>query len=115
MMETVVSPQGTARKAAVAGDRIAGKTGTARKATAGGYSDSRYTSVFGGLAPASRPRLSIVVVVHEPSAGVYYGGEVAAPVFSEVAAGSLRVLGIPPDQLRDPGDAGRIVQAMRQP
>jgi cell division protein FtsI (penicillin-binding protein 3) len=115
MMETVVSPQGTARKAAVAGYRIAGKTGTARKATAGGYSDSRYTSVFGGLAPASRPRLSIVVVVHEPSAGVYYGGEVAAPVFSEVAAGSLRVLGIPPDQLRDPGDAGRIVQAMRQP
>jgi cell division protein FtsI (penicillin-binding protein 3) len=115
MMETVVSPQGTARKAAVAGYRIAGKTGTARKAMAGGYSDSRYTSVFGGLAPASRPRLSIVVVVHEPSAGVYYGGEVAAPVFSEVATGSLRVLGIPPDQLRDPGDAGRIVQAMRQP
>lgn len=115
MMETVVSPEGTARKAAVPGYRIAGKTGTARKATGGGYSEKRYTSVFGGLAPASRPRLSVVVVVHEPSAGVYYGGEVAAPIFSEVVAGSLRVLGIPPDQLREPGDEGRIVQAMRQP
>jgi cell division protein FtsI (penicillin-binding protein 3) len=115
MMETVVSPQGTARKAAVPGYRIAGKTGTARKATGGGYSDTRYTSVFGGLAPASLPRLSVVVVIHEPSAGAYYGGDVAAPVFSEVATGSLRVLGIPPDQLRESGDEGRIVQAMRQP
>jgi cell division protein FtsI (penicillin-binding protein 3) len=115
MMETVVSPQGTARKAAVPGYRIAGKTGTARKATAGGYSESLYTSVFGGLAPASRPRLAVVVVVHEPSAGHYYGGEVAAPVFSEIVSGALRVLGIPPDQTDGPGPERPAIQAMRQP
>lgn len=115
MMETVVSPDGTARKASVPGYRIAGKTGTARKATAGGYSESRYTSIFGGLAPASRPRLAVVVVLHEPSAGHYYGGEVAAPVFSEIASGALRVLGIPPDQTREPDLGHKAIQAMRQP
>ncbi|MDH4031894.1 MAG: penicillin-binding protein 2, partial [Chromatiales bacterium] len=115
MMETVVSPEGTARKAAVPGYRIAGKTGTAWKATAGGYSESLYTSVFGGLAPASRPRLAVVVVVHEPSAGHYYGGEVAAPVFSEIVSGALRVLGIPPDQTHGPDPEHPAIQAMRQP
>ena len=115
MMETVVSPEGTARKAAVPGYRIAGKTGTARKATAGGYSDKLYTAVFGGLAPASRPRLAVVVVVHEPSAGVYYAGDVAAPAFAEIVAGSLRILGVPPDQVPEAATEPRIVQAMRQP
>jgi cell division protein FtsI (penicillin-binding protein 3) len=115
MLETVVAPGGTATKAAVPGYRIAGKTGTARKATAGGYSDRRYTAVFGGLAPASRPRLAVVVVIHEPATGVYYGGEVSAPVFSEIVAGALRILGIPPDQASDPGSGPQLVQALRQP
>jgi len=115
MMETVVSPEGTARKAAVPGYRIAGKTGTARKAAAGGYSDKLYTAVFGGLAPASRPRLAVVVVIHEPSAGAYYAGDVAAPAFAEIVAGSLRILGVPPDQVPESVTEPRIIQAMRQP
>lgn len=115
MMETVVSPGGTATRAAVPGYRIAGKTGTARKATAGGYSDHRYTAVFGGLAPASRPKLAVVVVIHEPSGGSYYGGEVAAPVFSEIVGGSLRILGIPPDQVMGPDRETGVIQAMSQP
>lgn len=115
MMETVVGPEGTARKAKLAGYRVAGKTGTVRKAAAGGYAENRYTAVFGGLAPASRPRLAIVVAVHEPSKGTYYGGDVAAPVFAEVAAGALRVLGVAPDET--PADTAdqRVIQAMSQP
>ena len=72
-------------------------------------------AVFGGLAPASRPRLAVVVVVHEPGEGVYYGGEVAAPVFAEVASGALRVLGVAPDET--PADTAdqRVIQAMSQP
>jgi len=115
MLETVVAPGGTATRAAVPGYRIAGKTGTARKATAGGYSEKLYTAVFGGLAPASRPRLAAVVVIHEPSDGAYYGGEVAAPVFAEVVAGSLRILGIPPDQASGHGSGDGAIQAMRRP
>ncbi len=115
MLETVVAPGGTATRAAVPGYRIAGKTGTARKATAGGYSEKLYTAVFGGLAPASRPRLAAVVVIHEPSDGAYYGGEVAAPVFAEVVAGSLRILGIPPDQPPEHGPDNGAIQAMRRP
>ncbi len=115
MLETVVAPGGTATRAAVPGYRIAGKTGTARKATAGAYSEKLYTAVFGGLAPASRPRLAAVVVIHEPSDGAYYGGEVAAPVFAEVVAGSLRILGIPPDQASGHGSGDGAIQAMRRP
>jgi cell division protein FtsI (penicillin-binding protein 3) len=115
MLETVVAPGGTATRAAVSCYRIAGKTGTARKATAGGYSEKLYTAVFGGLAPASRPRLAAVVVIHEPSDGAYYGGEVAAPVFAEVVAGSLRILGIPPDQASGHGSGDGAIQAMRRP
>ena len=115
MMETVTGPEGTARAAKLEGYRVAGKTGTVRKAAAGGYAENRYTAVFGGLAPASRPRLAIVVVVHEPGEGVYYGGQVAAPVFAEVAAGALRVLGVAPDET--PADTAdqRVIQAMSQP
>ncbi len=115
MMETVVSPEGTARKAAVPGYRIAGKTGTARKAVSGGYSDKLYTAVFGGIAPASRPKLAVVVVIHEPSAGAYYAGDVAAPAFAEIVGGSLRILGIPPDRVPASAKEPRIVQAMRKP
>jgi len=96
MMERVVTA-GSGRKAAVAGYRIAGKTGTAWKASAGGYITNRYVSVFAGVAPASAPRIATVVVIDEPSAGGYYGGDVAAPVFADVVSGSLRLLGVAPD------------------
>ncbi len=97
MLEHVVSEGGTGLKATVTGYRVAGKTGTARKSGAGGYSDDRHTAVFAGIVPATAPRLVIVVVVDEPQGGVYYGGDVAAPVFSAVAAGALRILAVPPD------------------
>jgi cell division protein FtsI (penicillin-binding protein 3) len=101
MMEAVVGDQGTARRARVAGYRVAGKTGTAWKASEqGGYSTNRYIAVFGGVVPASNPRLAAVVVIDEPTGGAYYGGEVAAPVFSGVMTGALRLLAIPPDDLQ---------------
>jgi cell division protein FtsI (penicillin-binding protein 3) len=100
MMESVVSDVGTARRASVVGYRVAGKTGTAWKAASGGYSTNKYMAVFGGVVPASNPRLAAVVVIDEPSSGVYYGGEVAAPVFSAVMSGALRLLAIPPDDLQ---------------
>jgi len=97
MLEQVVTAEGTGIKANVTGYRVAGKTGTARKVAAGGYAQDRHTAVFAGLVPATAPRLVIVVVVDEPKGGVYYGGDVAAPVFSAVAAGALRILAVPPD------------------
>jgi len=83
------------------GYRVAGKTGTAWKASdSGGYSTDKYMAIFGGVVPASHPRLACVVVIDEPSAGTYYGGEVSAPVFSAVMSGALRLLAIPPDDLQ---------------
>ena len=97
MLEEVVEPGGTGGRARVAGYRVGGKTGTTRKSEAGGYSQDRYHSAFAGLAPMSAPRLSVVVVIDEPGGEAYYGGAVAAPVFSDIVDGSLRVLGIAPD------------------
>lgn len=111
MLEEVVRPGGTGTGAAVAGYRIAGKTGTSWKFAAGGYSKDRYISIFAGLAPASDPRLAAVVVIDEPGGELYYGGDVAAPVFADVMSESLRLLAIPPDAMpaRDPGS---VMQAM---
>jgi cell division protein FtsI (penicillin-binding protein 3) len=96
MMESVVTADGTALRAAVPGYRVAGKTGTAHKAAAGGYSD-QYMSLFVGLAPASHPRVAMAVVIDSPSKGSYYGGMVAAPVFSRVMAEMLRLMDVEPD------------------
>jgi cell division protein FtsI (penicillin-binding protein 3) len=115
MMEPVATDLGTAPKAAIPGYRIAGKTGTARKFTTGGYHADRYLSVFAGVAPASKPRLAAVVLIDEPSAGVYYGGEVAGPVFSRVIGDALRILGIPPDDGDRARSVGTLVQAMGRP
>jgi cell division protein FtsI (penicillin-binding protein 3) len=115
MMEAVVAPGGTATRAAIPGYRVAGKTGTARKFTAGGYYEDRYVSVFAGLAPASDPRLAAVVMLDEPSAGEYYGGAVAGPVFSRVVGDALRILGVPPDDGAKARPLGVVVQALRQP
>jgi cell division protein FtsI (penicillin-binding protein 3) len=98
MLESVVAAEGTGKLAAIPGYRVSGKTGTAWKATAGGYSTDRYMAVFGGVAPESAPRLAGVVVIDEPSAGQHMGGQVAAPVFSRVVGGALRLLAVAPDQ-----------------
>jgi len=97
MLETVVSAKSTARLAAIKGYRVAGKTGTAKKAVRGGYSSQRYQAVFAGMAPASRPRFVMVVMVDEPRGSHYYGGKVAAPVFAKVMEGALRLFNVPPD------------------
>lgn len=114
MMESVVSQEGTGKQAALAGYRVAGKTGTAWTASAGGYSTDRYKGTFGGVVPASRPKLAAVVVIDEPRGKLYYGGDVAAPVFSNVMAGALRLLGVPPDGL-DQLPKATLVQASRGP
>jgi cell division protein FtsI (penicillin-binding protein 3) len=99
MMSEVVGPGGTAQQAAVAGYRIAGKTGTAKKSIDGGYQKDDYVSVFAGIAPATNPRLVMAVMIDEPTQNGYYGGVVAAPVFQEVISNALRILDIPPDDL----------------
>ena len=113
MLEEVVRPGGTGTKAAITGYRVAGKTGTAWKSGIGGYSRDKYFSIFAGFAPASDPRLAAVVVIDEPGGELYYGSDVAAPVFADVMAESLRLLAVPPDALpaRDPGS---VMQAMSQ-
>lgn len=98
MLEEVTSLGGTATRAQVDAYRIAGKTGTSHKAEAGGYSEDRYFAVFAGVAPASNPRIVAVVTIDEPH-GDYFGGLVAAPVFSKVVSDALRLLNIAPDNL----------------
>ena len=99
MLEQAVGPDGTAPRARVAGYRVAGKTGTVKKSTAGGYSSHQYLAVFAGMAPVSDPRFVMVVMVDDPANGKYYGGQVAAPVFSKVMAGALRLMAVPPDDV----------------
>lgn len=102
MLETVVSPQGTGRRAAVEGYRVGGKTGTVHKASGGGYADDQYVSVFSGIAPLTRPRLVVAIMIDNPKGQEYYGGLVAAPVFSRITAGALRLLNVPPDKWPEP-------------
>jgi len=97
MLELAAQPGGTAPRAQIAGYRVGGKTGTAHKLEGRGYAANKYVSSFVGLAPASRPRLIVAVMIDEPAAGQYYGGVVAAPVFSQVTAGALRLLAVAPD------------------
>ena len=105
MLETVTGPEGTGKKARVKNYRVSGKTGTSRKASASGYA-SRYIATFAGFAPSSDPELVAVVMINDPSGGQYYGGLVAAPLFSTVMTGALRLLDIPPDNYE-----GMVVQA----
>ena len=98
MLELAVQSGGTGTKAQVPGFRVAGKTGTAHKLVGGkGYANDRYVSSFVGFAPVSAPQLVIAVMIDEPSAGEYFGGSVAAPVFSKVMQGALRSLAVSPD------------------
>jgi cell division protein FtsI (penicillin-binding protein 3) len=102
MLELAVQPGGTAPRARVMGWRVAGKTGTAHKQENGGYAPDKYIASFVGLAPASRPRIVVAVMIDEPSNGQYFGGVVAAPVFAQVARGALRALGVPYDAPLEP-------------
>lgn len=103
MLELAVQPEGTGNNARISGYRIAGKTGTAHKRLKGhkGYARDRYISSFVGFAPASDPRVIIAIMIDEPSSGNYYGGTVAAPVFSRVMEGTLRILNVPFDEPLD--------------
>lgn len=96
MLESVTEPGGTGTLAELDNYRVAGKTGTSRKATGQGYGD-RYVAGFGGVAPAANPRLVGVVTINDPKGESYYGGQVAAPLFSRVMQGGLRLLSVPPD------------------
>jgi cell division protein FtsI (penicillin-binding protein 3) len=98
MLENVTLPGGTAQKAAITGYHVAGKTGTARTASGGGYS-RKYVSVFAGVVPLDRPKFAMVVVINQPSTGTYYGGLVSAPVFHNVMEGALRLMDVPPDHV----------------
>ena len=101
MLEMVVQPGGTGVNAQIPGYRVAGKTGTAHKLGAHGYEKDKYVGSFVGMAPASNPRLIMAVMIDEPKSGEYYGGTVAAPVFSAVMADVLRLLAMPQDAPND--------------
>jgi cell division protein FtsI (penicillin-binding protein 3) len=98
MLEGVTQVGGTAQKAAIIGYRVAGKTGTARTASGGGYS-RHYVSVFAGVVPMDHPKFAMVVVINNPSGKSYYGGLVSAPVFHNVMDGALRLMDVPPDHI----------------
>ncbi len=116
IMKSVVSNAGTGANARVRGYSVAGKTGTARKSEPGGYSDHRYHAVFAGVAPAAAPRIAIAIMVDEPAGEVYHGGDVAAPVFAQVAAGTLRILNVPPDETGEAMPAASpVLQAATEP
>jgi cell division protein FtsI (penicillin-binding protein 3) len=102
MLELAVQPGGTGPRARIMGWRVAGKTGTAHKQEHGSYAADKYLASFVGFAPASEPRLVVAVMIDEPSAGDYYGGTVAAPVFAQVMQGALRMLGVPHDAPLEP-------------
>ncbi|MGC1387621.1 MAG: penicillin-binding transpeptidase domain-containing protein [Steroidobacteraceae bacterium] len=119
LMEHVVEKGGTATRASLIGYRVSGKTGTAFKSIAGGYSTDRYMAVFAGLVPASHPKLATVVVIDEPNSeflpGVLHqGGHVAAPVFANVMSGALRLMDVAPDDLQNV-PAAKLVQVSATP
>ncbi len=108
MLETVVDPAkgGTAVDARVPFYSVAGKTGTARVVGENGYEENIHNSFFVGMAPATNPRIVVVVVVNEPKGEEHYGGQVAAPVFSRIAAGAMRLMNVPPDLMTAAKGAG---------
>ncbi|WOB09417.1 penicillin-binding protein 2 [Piscinibacter gummiphilus] len=97
MLQMAAGPGGTAPKAQTIGYSVGGKSGTAHKQEGKGYADKKYRSWFVGMAPIDKPRIVVAVMVDEPSDGKYFGGDVAAPVFSEVVQQTLRSMSVPPD------------------
>jgi cell division protein FtsI (penicillin-binding protein 3) len=113
MLQMAAGPGGTAPKAQAVGYSVGGKTGTARKQEGKGYSN-KYRAWFVGLAPVSNPRIVVAVMVDEPGKGVYFGGDVAAPVFSQVVQQTLRMMGVPPDIEVKPGIVAKPVPAEQE-
>ncbi|MGF6394161.1 cell division protein FtsI (penicillin-binding protein 3) [Pseudomonas plecoglossicida] len=109
LQQVIEAPRGVFR-AQVPFYHVAGKSGTARKATVGskGYTENAYRSLFAGFGPMSDPRYAIVVVIDEPSKGGYFGGLVSAPVFSKVMSGTLRLMNVPPDNLPPPTEQQQV-------
>lgn len=97
MLHLVTGPGGTAQKAQAMGYSVGGKTGTAHKVEGKGYAAKKYRGVFAGLAPIDAPRIAVAVMIDEPNNGKYFGGDTAAPVFSQTVQQTLRVLGVEPD------------------
>ena len=110
MLEAAVGDKGTGKRAMIDGYSVGGKTGTVHKVAAGGgYDSHRYMSIFAGLSPVDNPRLVTIVVIDEPREGDYYGGLVAAPVFSEVTGNALRLLQVTPDNM----DVNRNIASLK--
>jgi cell division protein FtsI (penicillin-binding protein 3) len=110
MLEMATGPGGTAPKAQTIGYSVGGKTGTAHKQEGKGYAGNKYRSWFVGIAPIDKPRIVVAVMIDEPNNGVYYGGLVAAPVFSETVQQTLRILGVQPDMNVKPQIVTELVE-----
>ena len=110
MLHLVTGPGGTAPKAQTMGYSVGGKTGTARKQEGRGYADKKYHGFFVGIAPIEQPRIVVAVMIDEPSGEKYFGGDVAAPVFSETVQQTLRILGIQPDMAVKPQIVAHAVE-----
>ncbi len=110
MMEAVIAPGGTGTRARLDSYTAAGKTGTAHKASQGGYLDEAKFSVFSGIAPVKNPRIAVAIMIDEPRSGLYGGGEVAAPIFSTIAEGALRLLQTPPDKFSPEQFSDQVAQ-----
>ena len=110
MLQMAAGPGGTGQQAQTVGYSVGGKSGTARKQQGKGYASNKYRAWFAGMAPIDEPRVIVAVMVDEPSNGVYYGGAVAAPVFSEVVQQTLRVMGVQPDMAVKPAIVAEQVQ-----
>jgi hypothetical protein len=102
MLQMAAGPGGTGQKAQTVGYSVGGKSGTARKQVGKSYATNKYRAWFTGMAPIDKPRIIVAVMIDEPSNGVYYGGTVAAPVFSEVVQQTLRMMGVQPDMAVKP-------------
>jgi cell division protein FtsI (penicillin-binding protein 3) len=110
MLNLAAGPGGTAPKAQTVGYSVGGKTGTAHKQEGKGYAGKKYRGFFVGLAPIERPRIIVAVMIDEPSNGRYFGGDVAAPVFSETVQQTLRLMGVQPDMSVKPQTAVQAVE-----
>ncbi|GAB1383165.1 MAG TPA: penicillin-binding protein 2 [Ottowia sp.] len=110
MLEMAAGPGGTGQRAQTVGYSVGGKSGTARKQVGKGYASNKYRAWFTGMAPIDKPRVIVAVMVDEPSNGVYYGGAVAAPVFSEVVQQTLRIMGVQPDMAVKPAIVAEQVE-----
>ena len=110
MLQMAAGPGGTGQKAQTLGYSVGGKSGTARKQVGKSYATNKYRAWFTGMAPIDRPRIIVAVMIDEPSNGVYYGGAVAAPVFSEVVQQTLRMMGVQPDMDVKPQIVAEVVE-----